>query len=62
MPETTTKPCGATVGPDTDDPYIYVCNRTQPHTNLHADIGPDGNVIATWCSCADCKNCPEDIS
>lgn len=58
-----TEKCRATCGPVDEDPSIYCCNRTQAHTTLHADIDPEGMVLATWCTCADCLAAPdiEDI-
>jgi hypothetical protein len=56
-PSSSTAPradCGATMGPDDDDPHVYVCDRKAPHTFLHS-TGPEGEEIAWWCSCPDCR-------
>jgi len=57
----TTK-CTEAIGPDPQDPTVYLCNRKQPHTTLHAELGAEGEPIAIWCTCPDCKNAPEDLS
>lgn len=56
------KPCRATIGPDDEDMTIYMCNRKQPHKNLHAELDEDGDPIASWCSCRECKVFLEDLA
>lgn len=50
--------CTATIGPDSDDPHVYHCDRKTPHRYLHS-TGPEGEEIAWWCSCPDCAS-PRD--
>jgi hypothetical protein len=66
MPEQTAakkfKPCRATIGPDDEDATIYMCNRKQPHRNLHMELDKEGYPIASWCSCRECRQFLEDIA
>jgi hypothetical protein len=48
-------PCTATMGPDEDDPHVYRCDRKAPHRLLHS-TGPEGEEIAWWCSCPECRD------
>jgi hypothetical protein len=46
--------CKAVLGPDSEDPFTYVCNRETPHRNHHSLTAPDGELLASWCSCEEC--------